>query len=106
MKKAKQSGSDKDPGWYDDVQHDERYENARRLRVLESENGLKYHVMWIVKESKGEAYLDCQIDLRFGNGGKPIPGFGGNREKWATLDKYFQTEDYRSDRAELLTLMK
>ena len=103
---AKKGTADKAPGWHEDIKHDPQYETAKRLRVLESKNGNRYHVMWIAKQSKGEAYLDCQIDLRFGNYGKPIPGFGGDREKWATLDEYFQCEDYRDDRAAMLKLLK
>lgn len=101
-----QGGTKYDPGFHEDIKHDPNYEKAKRLRVLESSEGSLYHVMWIVKESKGKILLDMQVDLRFGRGGKPIPGVCGDREKWATLDEYFQTEDYRTDRAHMLKLMK
>lgn len=91
----------KEPG-FKVVEHDAKYELWKAERVLD--DGSVIH--WFIKPGKkGELWIDFQCNLRFGKKGGPIPGIGGNRERWNQYDKYFGG-DYRKDRKVVIDAIK
>lgn len=91
------------PGW--DRIEDDDYSDSRWKRTLPDKSAGE-----VVFAVKGD-FVACFPNLRFSKG-RPIPGFGGKRERWIGKDgkgglrAYFKSKEFDADLVAVLKLAK